>query len=403
MIRNLGWLIWLLVAVGVGAQTGSLLEKADAAFREGDFKQAGILAQRVLAQDPRSVHARLILGLIAAESKQWPTSTKHFQEVIRLDPSNAHGYFYLGQASLYQQQWNQAIEYFTKAHERHYPNQERLAIELGLAQNEAGRPQEAMNTLAKVPAPAEGPLAAQYHAVGAFALTRLNLPAKAIELMRRARDLDDANTQYWEFLISVLISTDQTPAALAEAIQAQKKFPDNPEILFLFGLASYYVPESPLTKLALRNLREAEPDGARVLLVEGMLHRKQGHSEDALRAFKAAASRDLPDAHLLLGILLREDGDHEGAERELRAAEGVNPQNGQVMLELGKVLVSRGEFAQARERLERAVEYMPSNFAVHYQLGLAYRRLGENQKAEHHLKLSRELEASKARATAPPR
>ena len=397
MIR---WLCFWLACVAF-AQSDALLEKADSAFREGDLKQAEILARRVVAQDPRSVHAHMILGVIAAQNKQWDASNRHFTTVVRLDPTNPHGYFYLGQAKLYQQQWEPAIQQFMKALDRGYPDRERLSVELALAQNEAGRPKQALETLSKIAPPADGPLAAQYQAVTAFALGHLNDPARAIDAMRRARTLDEMNPQYPEFLITTLIATDQTPAALAEAIQAQKKFPDNAEIQFLFGLANYHVTESPLTSVALRNLREAEPDGARVLLVEGMLHRKLGRNDEALRAFRTAAERGAPDAHLLLGIVEREAGNYEAAEKEYREAERLNPQNGQVMLELGKVFATRGDLPEARTRLEKAVAYMPASPSAHYQLGLVYRKLGEAQKADEHLRRSRELEAAQAQAARP--
>jgi tetratricopeptide (TPR) repeat protein len=394
--------LWLVLLSCLTAQQ-DLLEQADEAFRAGDLKQAQVLARKVLAQDPRSVHAHLILGVIAAQNKQWETSNRHFQSVVRLDPKNPHGYFYLGQASLYQQRWTQAIDYFSKALERGYPDRDRLMIELALAQNSAGSPQKALDILKTVDPPAGGPMAAQYHAVAAFAYGRLRQTSQALDAMRRARDLDDANVEYWEFLISTLIGVDQTSMALAEAIQAQKKFPDHPDILYLFGLASYYVPESPLTNLAVRNLREAEPEGARVLLIEGMQYRKQGRNDEAFRAFHAAADRGVPDARLLLGILSREAGDYEAAEREFREAERQNPENGQVLLELGKLLLSRGDLQEARARLEKASQYMPSSFGVHYQLGLVYRRLGEIEKADQHLRLSRELEVEQARASSRAR
>src|SRR4030095_1535226 len=147
-------------------------------------------------------------------------------------------------------------------------------------------------------------------------------------------------------------------------------------IQFLLGVASYYITESHFTKLALRNLREIEPDGARILLIEGMLYRKQGQTEDATKAFTEAAKRGVPDAHLLLGILLKEAGDYTGAEREYRVAERLNPRNGQMLLEMGKLLLTRGNVYEALPRLLKAEQYMPTNSAVHYQLGLAYARLG---------------------------
>ena len=379
----------LALLLSIGLQADSLLEQADAAFRRGDLSEAAALARRVLALDSTAVHAHMILGVIAAQSADWTASDRHFAEVVRLQPSNPHGYFYLGQAKLYQHQWQAAVEYFSKALERGYPDEQRLLIELALAQNETGHPEQALASLGKTEPPSEPRQAAQYHAVAAFARGKLNEPRRAVEAMRRALELGDADPDHWEFLIRTLMQDDEPALALAEAIRAQKKFPDHADIQFLFALTSYYVSESPLSGLALRNLREADPGSPRVLLAEGLLYRKQGKTVEATSAFRRAARRGVPDAHLLLGIVYRENGDYEAAEREYREAERVNPRNGQVMLELGKMFLARGDLEQARTRLEKAVRYMPDSTSVHYQLGVLYRPLGQPEKEQRHFQLSR--------------
>jgi tetratricopeptide (TPR) repeat protein len=383
-------ILTICLSACVFAQTGSLLERADEAFRRGNLDRASTLARQALARDPGAVHGHMILGVIAAQKNQWETSTRHFEAVVRLEPSNPYGYFYLGQAKLYQQQWEKAVQYFAKALDLQYPERERLMVEMAVAQNEAGRPGQALSCLANIDTPADERLAAQYHAVTAFAKDKLNQTGPAIEAIRRALQLDDSSPHYWDFLISALIKTDQNPQALAEAIRAQKKFPDHPEIQFLFALASYHVTESPLSGVALRNLREADPDSPRVQLAEGLLFRKQGKTQEATEAFRRAAERGLPDAHLLLGIVYKENGDYEAAEREYREAERINPANGQVMLEMGKLFLARGDLEQARIRLEKAAESMPEAPAVHYQLGLLYRKLGQMEKAQYHLGLSKQ-------------
>ena len=378
----------LLLAGALAAQTEGLLEQADAAFRAGDPDKAAALASRVLARDPGAVHAHMILGVIAAQKNDWAVSNRHFQAIVRLDPANPYGYFYLGQAKLYEREWEAAVQYFSKALDRQYPDRDRLTVELALAHNEAGRPERALELLGGIASPDER-LAAQYHAVQAFALDRLGQPVQAINAMRAALESDDSRPDYWEFLISTLIKSDRAPHALGEAIRAQSKFPDNAEVQYLFALASYHVNESPLSHLALRNLREAAPDDPRVLLAEGLLDRKQGENEKATAAFEKAAQRGVPDAHLLLGIVYRENGDYQAAEKECREAERLNPRSGQVLFELGKLLFTRGALEEARVRLEKAAQLMPDTANVHYQLGLLYRRLGQTEKSQEHFRLSK--------------
>ncbi len=378
-------MICLLVPLLFFFQSGALLEQADEAFRAGELEKAETLARQVVARDPSAVHGHMILGVLAAQKNQWEVSNGHFLTILRLEPTNPFGYFYLGQAKLYQQQWAQAVTYLTKAMERNYPDRERLVVELSMAQNEAGNPLQALRTLALIEPPAGARQGAQYFGVTAFAQGKLGHMPEAVESVRRAIQLDDANVNYWDFLVDFLIKTDQAPQALAEAIRAQRKFPDHADTQFLFALASHHVVESPLSKLALRNLREAAPNDARVPLAEGLLYRKQGKTEEAIAAFQRAALQGAADAHLLLGIVYKETGDYIAAEREYREAERRNPASAQLMLELGKLYFARGELELARQRLEKAVELAPDAPTAHYQLGLLYRRLGQTEKAQEHL------------------
>jgi Flp pilus assembly protein TadD len=382
-------LIIFIIRFCAAAQSTDALELADAAFRERQFERAAALARSVLARQPGAVHAHMILGVIAAQKNDWESSNRHFQMIVRLEPSNPYGYFYLGQAKLYQHEWDAAAQLFSKALERQYPDTPRLLVELALARNESGNPREALEVLRKTAPPADARLAAQYHAIAAFALQKLDQPDAAIDEVQQALQLSEDTPENWELLIAELIKTDQAPRAVAEAIRAQKKFPDHPGVQFLFALANYYVAESPLSHLALRNLREAEPNSPRVLLAEGFFQRKTGRNEEALATFQRAARAGVPDAHLLLGILYKESGDYPAAEREYRAAERLNPNNGQVQLELGKLLLTRGELEQARLRLEKAAQLMPRAQSVHYQLGLLYRRMGQLEKAEQHFRLAK--------------
>lgn len=374
-------------------QAGDVLERADQAFRQGDAETANTLARQAVARDPAAVHAHMILGVIAAQRSEWDAATRAFLSVVRLSPADPHAYFYLGQAKLYQRQWAAAIQYFEQAMRRKYPDPQRLLVELAMARTEAGQPQRALGDLERAGTPAEPRLAAQRLAVTAFARSRMGQWKVAIEAIRGALQLDDANVHSWDFLIDALIKTDQAPQALAEAIRAQRKFPDHGDTQFLFALASDQVVESPLGGVALRNLREAEPDSPRVALAEGLWFRRLGKTEEATAAFQRAAKRNAPDAHLLLGILFKENGDYAAAETEFREALRLHPESGQALLELGKLLAGRGELAQARLRLEQAVQALPESPTGHYQLGLVYKRLGLTEKAEAELAKAKAPEA----------
>jgi len=385
----------MLIAAWLSPPQDSI-QDAEAAFRSGDLNRAGILAKRVLVADPSSVPARIVLGAIASQNGDWAAATQNFEAVVRLSPSNPQGYFYLGQVNLYQQKWAQAAKYFASALERNYPDRERLIIQLAFAENEAGRARQALDRLLKIQPPQTGPLAAQYFAVTAYARGDLNQPLKAIQDMERAIEMDAFDPQYRVFMISILLNTDKRGWALAEAIDAQKHFPDHQEIQFLFGLASYNMKNLGMTRIALRNLSDADPASAQRILLQGMVHRLEGRGDQSTQEFLEAAQRGVVGSHLLLGLVLKENGDLAGAERELREAERLYPRNGQLELELGKLLMARGETSQAALRLKNAEQCMPTTPAVYYELARLYARLGQKERSDQYLKRFQELRKQEA-------
>ena len=379
-----GLLTVVFAAVALRLHAGDPLRHAYDAVRAGNLDGAVSLAKQALTQDPRSVRAYMILGDVAAQRREWDLAKSSFEAVVNLAPSNPYGLSHLGQVYFQQQDWEKAALNLTRALETDHPDHERLAIQLAIAQSELGKPEQVLATLRKTATPTDTALAARYYAVEAFAHEKMAALGSSIVAMRRAVKFDGSNQRYWEFLISALLRTDKENQALAAAMDAQKRFPDNPHIQFLFGLASYRVRGSPLTGLALRNLREAEPESSRALLLEGLLHHREGRRDGARRAFAAAADDDVPEAHLLLGMVLKEFGDYAAAEQEFRKEEQLNPHHGLLFLELGKVLLLQEKTPESLSYLRKAVAYMPNTAAAHYQLGRVYTLLGQKEKANHH-------------------
>ena len=390
-------LIGLFLVGGLWAQE-PLVQQARQAFRLGQLEKAASLAEQVLAQAPESVTAHIILGVIGAQGKQWSTARRHFEKVTELAPSDPNGYFYLGQAYFYEQQWAKAANHFAQALERNHADRARLIVQLAFAQNEAGRAREALSTLGKIQAPASGPHAAQYHAVRAYAHAKLNKPDSAVASMRRAREFDRENPAYWEFIVSQLVQSDRLSLAVSESVEAQKKFPDFEGIHYFFGVSSSRLGNIDLARLALRNLLELNPEDPRSLMLQGIVHRQEGRMQEALQVFARAARQDIPDSHLLLGLVLKDSGDLDAAEREFQRAQQHNPKNGQARFELGKLLLARGKLPEARIHLEKAAQYIPRTSSVHYQLANLYRRLGEEQKARQSLATFERLKKQMDRA-----
>ena len=384
------FILFLFLSVAAPSQDRDTLREAQAAFRAGDHDLASVLARKVLRTNQSSVNARMILGLVAAARNQWVEAKAELEKVTDVAPHDPNAYFYLGQVCLYLKQWPQAIKHFNAATERRYPDRSRLGIELALAQNESGAPQQALSTLKEAGIP-NGPYEPQYYAVRALVEANLHQPEAALESIQKARNLDPLNPQHWEFLISVLIEANRFNFALPDALAAQKKFPDSVMIQYLFGYTGYLFGESHFIRLAHRNVVEAEPDSPLGTMLSGLLHYNEGRKEQALVQFREAAQHGIPSSQLLLGLVLKESGDLIGAEREFRAAEQLSPRAGQVQFEIAKLLLDRGEVTEGLSRLIKAEQYMPGEPTVQYRLGMVFRSLGDSKRSSAHLKNFRDL------------
>jgi tetratricopeptide (TPR) repeat protein len=121
----------------------------------------------------------------------------------------------------------------------------------------------------------------------------------------------------------------------------------------------------------------------------GIVQQRQAKHEDAAASLRAAlriepgyvpARLHLAESLLALGQL------DESGELYDAVAES-NPEFAEAHYGRGRVLAAKGDTAASVEPLKRACEMAPRFGAAHYALALAYRDLGESEKAKQHLAL----------------
>lgn len=119
----------------------------------------------------------------------------------------------------------------------------------------------------------------------------------------------------------------------------------------------------------------------------GYLHQAMGRSAEAGAAYEKALELQpgfLPGWIHLAEILLA--GNHpDDAERILKQVLGIDPRNAAARAGLGEIALSRRQFGEAAEHLEAALAAAPEADRLHHPLALAYRGLGNLDKAKEHL------------------
>lgn len=122
---------------------------------------------------------------------------------------------------------------------------------------------------------------------------------------------------------------------------------------------------------------------ARFELAERLLEGgRPARAAEVLRPNVEAGDEDARTA-FVMGAALGRTGAYEQAERALELARQEDPRfrSGEIDLELGRQRVARGDFAGAREALERLLVERPGSVEGRYLLGRALSGLGDGARA----------------------
>ena len=207
------------------------------------------------------------------------------------------------------------------------PDDPRLLVHLGKAQERMGRPEAAVQSCRRALAisPRYGPAALGL----AESLASFGKTAEALAAARQAATLPPETADQWVQLGIIFQRLGETDPAVDAYRSALAQAPDHVGALLNLGLAD----------LSLRRLVDAERSLRRALAIQpsnGMVHdalgtclRLQGRNDDALRAYRAAAGLQPHAAEIQsnLGSMLRISGRIDEALVCFRQAASLSPDN----------------------------------------------------------------------------
>jgi tetratricopeptide (TPR) repeat protein len=148
-------------------------------------------------------------------------------------------------------------------------------------------------------------------------------------------------------------------------------------------------------------------DDATSHVMLGMTLMNDGDIEGASRQIEYALRQNPNEieARYYKGVIARQHGDLPGAIKEMEAVVSANPQHALAQAELGALALQMGDLDRARLAFEQAVAVRPDVPESHYQLGLAYGRLGFQDKAGAQMvefqRLRNAADRAKANGTTP--
>lgn len=126
----------------------------------------------------------------------------------------------------------------------------------------------------------------------------------------------------------------------------------------------------------------------------GHAYRTRGDAASAARSFERARSLGPNDLATLvwLGSVYLDLGQVDAAEPLFAQATSLQPASVAGLLGLGRAALAKREYTRAVDAFERVLALDPRASIVHYPLALAYRGLGQVEKAEAHLRQRGEVD-----------
>lgn len=174
--------------------------------------------------------------------------------------------------------------------------------------------------------------------------------------------------------------------ALAAVARAVELAPDNFDAQFALGRAFYGSGDPAAASRAFRAAAALRPADAQTRFFLATSLERAGDDAGALAAYRELMmlAPSAAEGHLGVGVLLAKRAGDELSEgiRELERALAINPQLYEGQVTLGRALIRAARFNEAIEPLKRAAELAPDNPEPHYQLAIAYRRLGRKDAAD---------------------
>ena len=385
-----------------------------------NFDAARQRIQRQFQKNPDSPVAHFLEGKILASEGKWDGAETEAKKAIQLDPNFSSAYSLLVQAYRATNKLPQAVSQLQALLSKN-PNNKSALMTLGLVYGEMKdypKERDAYEKLLAI-SPNYVPALNNLAFLDAEHLSDLD---KALELARKARDLQPQDPLVGDTFGWVLYKRGDYQQALASLQESAEKAPDTPEIQFHLGMTAYMMGQTDLATVALKRAASATNDfpgkdesKRRLALLEsgtgaspelsisqleamtkeepndvvsqmrlGEAYEKQGASDRAAAAFEQALKSNPKLATAVIKLAQLNAGPLQNKEKALayaKKARELAPADPQVAGILGKVAYQSGNFTWSYSLLQEAVRQRQNDPSILDGLAWAAYSLGKTDEA----------------------
>ena len=326
-------------------------------------------------------------------------------EAVEGDQDNFQAKHRLGKMLLDEGKAQQSIAYLERAHQLN-PSDYENTYELALAYADVGNYERARSNLRSLLTPGKaqqeerGQQKAEMHHLLGEVEEKLGNPLDAVREYQRAGELDPSEANLFDWGAELLLHRAPEPA-IQVFTKGNRLFPTSGRMLVGLGVAWYArgVYEQAASRFCeASDLNPSDP--VPYLFLGKTLSLESTHSEGVIERLGrfVQLQPDNAQANYYYALSLwksrrgpEDSGKLPQIESLLNTAVRLDPKLGAGYLQLGLLSAERNELAKEISAYEKAVAATPQLAEAHYRLAQAYRRIGEQSKAERELRLFRQV------------
>ena len=213
--------------------------------------------------------------------------------------------------------------------------------------------------------------------------------AAALVSLRTARTLAPNSEEVLSAFVQAAIAAHTLGPAIATLDALTRMCPTVAQYHYVLGVALMEAGDVAAALPSLEQANRLEPDRARTLLALALALNAGKQYAEAKAAAMKSVELDPESIDTTAALAEAEAGSGAVREAEEHARRVLNaaPAHPTANLVVGIVLMQRERYADARDALEKAVANNPASAAAHYQLSLAYARLGDDARSQQQVRL----------------
>lgn len=242
-------------------------------------------------------------------------------------------------------------------------------------------------------------LSAPAHSMLGYVLLRENQPADSLKEYTRAASIERPSADLLEHVGQDYVLLGDWADADKWTLRAIQMNPSDAEAWYSLGRIRYSEQRFDDALSCFQKALKLSPKSVKAENNLGLAYEATNQTDAAVAAYRQAIEWQDQGPHdqlseqplLNLGIVLLHRGDLAGAEPLLLKAAALAPKDPRIHEQLGHLYMQKTDYGAAERQLQQACELDPKSSSLHFLLGQAYRHLGKSQEAKAEFAVSARL------------